>query len=307
MVDILLAAYNSEKYLSEQIDSILAQNIQDWRLIIRDANSQDSTRQIIGKYCSMYPEKIVFSGSAPASALENFSALLADSDAEYTMFCDHDDFWFPHKIQRTIETVHKMETLYGKDVPLCVFTDALVTDEKLHTVCNSNLRNQNLDPVKGITPARLMVQNVPSGNTMLFNAALRKIIYPIPAEAVVHDHYTALAAACTGHIGCLNEPTLFYRQHSENLLGSSSYSLFSMIKKSFAGRKVLRERFFANCRQAQALLEQHREILTPEMQKLLDDFSQMEKLNWLRRKKLFIRNGYWKTGFLRNLGMLILI
>ena len=96
MVDILLAAYNSEKYLSEQIDSILAQNIQDWRLIIRDANSQDSTRQIIGKYCSMYPEKIVFSGSAPASALENFSALLADSDAEYTMFCDHDDFWFPH-------------------------------------------------------------------------------------------------------------------------------------------------------------------------------------------------------------------
>ena len=77
-----------------------------------------------------------------------------------------------------------------------------------------------------------------------------------------------------------------------------------LIKKSFAGRKVLRERFFANCRQAQALLEQHREILTPEMQKLLDDFSQMEKLNWLRRKKLFIRSCYFDFFFLPLISIL---
>jgi glycosyltransferase involved in cell wall biosynthesis len=307
MVDILLASYNSEKYLSAQIDSIIAQSFQNWRLIIRDAGSEDDTLQIIEKYRAMHPDKIVFTGSAPASALENFSALLENSDAEYSMFCDHDDVWFPHKIKLTLDSAVKTEELYGKDVPVCVFTDALVTDENLHTVHNSNLRNQHLDAVNGTTPARLLVQNVPSGNTMLINAALRKIITPIPADAVIHDHYTALAAACTGHLVSLDEPTLFYRQHNNNLLGSGSYSLFSMIRKSFEGRKVLRERFFANCRQAQSLLEQNRKILSPETQKLLGDFAQMEKLNWFQRKKLFIRNGYWKTGFLRNIGMMILI
>lgn len=307
MVDILLASYNSEKYLSAQIDSIIAQSFQNWRLIIRDAGSEDDTLQIIEKYRAMHPDKIVFTGSAPASVLENFSALLENSDAEYSMFCDHDDVWFPHKIKLTLDSAVKTEELYGKDVPVCVFTDALVTDENLHTVHNSNLRNQHLDAVNGTTPARLLVQNVPSGNTMLINAALRKIITPIPADAVIHDHYTALAAACTGHLVCIDEPTLFYRQHNNNLLGSGSYSLFSMIRKSFEGRKVLRERFFANCRQAQSLLEQNRKILSPEIQKLLGDFAQMEKLNWFQRKKLFIRNGYWKTGFLRNIGMMILI
>ena len=307
MIDILLATCNSAPFLRQQIDSILAQSETDWRLLIRDGGSTDETLDIIREYCRDYPGKIVFLESKPASALENFSELLGHSTGELVMFADHDDLWLPEKIAQSVQMLHEMEKEFGETVPLCVFTDAFVTDEDLQVICDSNLANQHLDPVAGLSPSKLLVQNVPSGNTMLFNAKLRTLIDPIPVSAVMHDHYTALAAACLGRIRCLPEKTLYYRQHGKNVLGSSRYSLAGMFRKFFQGTGIVRKRFFANCRQAAALLEQCRDVLDPEIRDVLAEFAVMEKLNWFQRRTLIIRRGLWKNGFLRNLGMLLII
>ena len=308
MVDILLATCNSARFLREQLDSIVAQSFSQWHLLIHDAASKDETLQIIGEYRAEYPEKITFLGSAPATALENFAFLLENSTGDMIMFCDHDDVWFPDKNSRSADLLRDMEKKYGPQNPLCVFTDAIVTDEKLAPLCNSNLKNQHLDPVNGLSTERLLVQNVPSGNTMLFNAALKDLLLPFPVkEAVIHDHYTALTAACLGKIACLNEPTLFYRQHSKNLLGSTNYSPVSLIRKLLSPQESVKERFFANCRQAKALLELHGDRMPAEMFGMLKDFSEMEKLNWFGRKKVLLRHGIRKTGSLRNIGMFLMI
>lgn len=307
MIDILLATCNSAQFLRQQIDSIIAQSEREWRLLIRDGGSTDETLTIIDEYCRNYPDRIIFLESLPSPALENFSALLSHSTGELVMFADHDDFWLPDKIRKSVLLLREMEKEYGKDTPLCVFTDAFVTDENLQVICRSNLANQHLDAVKGLLPARLLVQNVPSGNTMLFNAPLRKLITPIPADAVMHDHYTALAAACLGKIRCLPEKTLYYRQHGKNVLGSARYTFGGMFCKFFRGPRAVRKRFFANCRQAEVFLKQCHDQLEPEMRELLAEFAGMEKMNWFRRRGLIIRRGLWKTGFLRNLAMLLII
>ena len=97
-VDILLAAYNGGKYIAEQIDSILAQTYQDFRLIIRDDASTDNTVMIIDEYAAKYPDKIwvVHDDAVCKSATKNFFQLLTYAEADYVMFSDQDDYWLHH-------------------------------------------------------------------------------------------------------------------------------------------------------------------------------------------------------------------
>lgn len=305
MTDILLATWNSERFLREQLDSIIGQTVKDWRLLIRDGGSSDRTLEIIEEY-SCKDERIILVEKGKAGAMENFSRLLKFADAPEVMFADHDDVWLPEKVERSRKKLREAAAKVPAGTPVCVFTDALVTDAELNVTSGSNLKNQNLDPEKGLKPARLLVQNVPSGNTMIFNMELCRMIDPIPVNAVMHDHYAALAAALTGKIECLNEATLLYRQHQRNVLGSMSYGIVGMMGKLAGGVKSIRERFFANCRQAQSLLDSGIP-LSEENEKLLKTFASLEKMNFFRRKYTIIRCGFWKTGLLRNLGMLLLI
>ena len=93
-VDILLAAYNGEKFIAEQIESILAQTYQDFRLVIRDDGSSDNTPAIIEDYAAKYPGKIevVHDDAVCKSPAKNFFELLKHAEADYVMFSDQDDY-----------------------------------------------------------------------------------------------------------------------------------------------------------------------------------------------------------------------
>ena len=99
-VQILLATYNSEKYLAQQLDSILAQEFQEFEILIRDGGSTDSTLEIIREFCQKYPGKVTFAEAGKAGACQNFSRLLELSTAQIVMFSDHDDVWMPDKRPR---------------------------------------------------------------------------------------------------------------------------------------------------------------------------------------------------------------
>ena len=87
-VTILLAVYNGEKYLDEQIKSLLNQTVNDIKVIIRDDGSTDNSARIIESYCKLYPDKVFcISGEAAGSAKKNFAKLLECTDDDYIMFC----------------------------------------------------------------------------------------------------------------------------------------------------------------------------------------------------------------------------
>ena len=110
---ILLATYNGEKYLKEQLDSLFEQTNQHWTLWIHDDNSKDNTVNIIKKYKSKYPDQIEFLDDdiSTGGAKENFTYLLdnINDDYDYIMFCDQDDVWLEDKIEITLKKMLEIE------------------------------------------------------------------------------------------------------------------------------------------------------------------------------------------------------
>ncbi len=305
-LQILLATYNSSRFLREQLDSILAQDCRDFELLIRDGGSTDDTVGIIGEYQDKYPETIRFLGQFPARAPENFAALLAASSAPLIMFSDHDDVWKPNKVRVTLKKYRELEAEYGSGMPIMVFTDSEVVDSGLNLISPSMFRYQNLD-VHAMTLNRLIVQNVPSGNTMLVNRALVELASPVPAAAVMHDHWLTLVAATMGKIGFLAEPTVSYRQHTDNFYGAASYSIPAFLYKLSFGREKIRRRFQQNIDQAVEFGRRYADSLSRKDREMLEDLAAFQTLGFWGRRKVLWKHGMRKSGILRNIGTFLFI
>lgn len=306
MIQILLATYNSEQFLAEQLDSLFAQSCTDFEILIRDGMSEDHTLQIIEKYSLLFPGKIRFLGKGRASACENFALLMAEAKGELFMFCDHDDVWEKDKIKISLEAYRKAEKQYGNTMPLLVFTDSVITDEKLRQISPSMMRSQRLNTTS-FTPPRLILQNAASGNTMLFNKALLDLALPMAPETLMHDHWVTLAAAFFGRILYVDQATILYRQHSSNVIGFSRYSLFSLLRKLSCGLPQIREKLYRNMDQAAAFLLLHGSLLDEKEKELLEALKNFRKMGFFEKRIFLWKNDFRKEGLLRNLGMFFLI
>ena len=239
-IDILLATYNGAAFLDEQLDSIAAQTHQDWRLIARDDGSSDRTPEILDAFRTRHPDQVVVlaDGEGNLGLVQNFSRLMAHSDAPYAAFCDQDDVWIPEKLELSLAKMRELEREHGAEVPLLVFTDLMVVDQDLKVIHDSFWRYSNLRPDRSNSLNRLLFQNVVTGCTALMNRALMGRSKPVPAEAGVHDWWVALVAAAFGVSGYIAQPTVRYRQHGQNLLGAKTLDLVALPGRLF---QVLRE------------------------------------------------------------------
>lgn len=231
MVDILLATYNGEKYLDEQIASIISQTYHDWRIIARDDGSSDGTPEILERFKQTLGDKMIIlrDGDKNLGCIKNFSRLLSFSDAEYTMFCDQDDVWLPEKTEITLE---KMKSLEAGDVPVLVHTDLRVVDSQKNTLAESfvKLHGLNAEPENR---AGLMYKNSVTGCTVMINSALRELAGDFPGECTMHDHYLAQTALALGKLGFLDSATMLYRQHGGNVCGSNKKSALKKLGQIF--------------------------------------------------------------------------
>ena len=141
MIEILLATYNGEKYLEEQLASIENQTYKNWRLRVHDDQSVDATWRILKDFQKKHgEEKVILKKNIPASggSKNNFIGLIQASDADYMMCCDQDDVWHKDKIEKTYRRMRQMEKRYGKDLPLLVYTDLKVVDSDLNEIVRNS-------------------------------------------------------------------------------------------------------------------------------------------------------------------------
>lgn len=301
-IDILLATYNSGPLLNAQIDSILRQDFTDWRLLVSDGGSTDGTLARLAEYAGADGRIQVLPSAGRLGAMDNFSRLLAAATAPLVMFSDHDDVWFPDKISRSLALLEALPD----DRPRLVFTDKSVTDGDLKVIHPSHTAQEKLDAER-LTVPRLLAQNAVSGCVMLFDRSLAELAGPIPPAAVMHDYYLTLTAALCGRIAYLDAPTMYYRQHGVNVLGAQTYGWRYVRARLLAGPARIRGRFYAQCAQAAALEERLRDALPPETRTMLRDFGDLPRRNWFARRRILGRYGICKNGFVRNLGMWLLI
>ena len=315
MVSILMAVYNGEKYLAEQIESILTQTFTDWKLIICDDNSGDKSFEIIEKYRDMYPDKITaYRNAEPTgSAQANFMGMLKFSDTEYTMFSDQDDVWLPDKIAVTLAEMKRMEDKYGS-MPFLVHTDMAVVDSELKEIshsfmkyCGLNARRKKLN--------YLLVQNNISGCTMMINRALLELAKDVSAaDMIMHDWWFGLIASAFGAVGFVNSSTSLYRQHDNNELGAKHYRgtltffdrVFSVVKRVVLRLEYNHEIHIALV-QAQKFLEHYDTCLPEKSREIILAYTSTLGANAFYRWYVLFRYRLWRQNFVARISQVLLI
>ena len=313
-IDILMATYNGAPYLPEQLDSLLAQTYSGWRLLVRDDGSSDGTLAILESYRSQHPDLITIipNEGQNLGACGNFSRLLGRSDAPYVMFCDQDDVWLPYKIETTLAKMREIERQYGATAPILIHTDLKVVDDQLTVIGESLWRYQNTAPQRMMKINRVLLQNFATGCTVMVNRVLRNLAVPIPKQAWMHDWWLVLVATAFGLVATVRSPTVLYRQHGRNDTGAQLWNAHAEIQGLFVREKrqaanARRDAVLASLEgQATAFVDRYEERLAPAERRMLHAFSSLRSRNFIMRRYLMLRYGFFYSNAMRNMGLLLL-
>lgn len=307
LVDVVMAAYNGAGFLDEQIQSVLNQSCRDFRLIVRDDGSTDGTRALLESHAARYRDIIglVDDDGRHQGSCGSFARLIETARADYVMPCDQDDVWLPEKIAMTLAHMKRLEEAYGHDCPILVHTDLAVADAALRPISSSFWAYEGLDPLHGGRLHRLLLQNVVTGCTLMANRALIEKAMPIPPEAMMHDWWLGLVAAALGKIDYLPQATMHYRQHGTNRVGAHELDTRYAIRRGLAFRRAggLADQLHDTQRQAQVFLERFGPQLREEQRSAVCAYATLGQSGFLRRRATLIRYGFYKHGWLRNLGL----
>ncbi|WP_315576783.1 glycosyltransferase, partial [Oribacterium parvum] len=234
---IVLCTYNGEKYLREQIQSLLTQDYSgELLLLLSDDGSTDGTREILQKTKEECGEKVFLydKGEVSGSAWKHFLMILSAlanqtipnfpyEKMEYIFLSDQDDLCFPDKISALTEALQEAEKRYGKSCPLLCHSDMEVIDEGGEKIADSYFCYQKM-PWKKDSFSNLLIQNHVTGAAIGINQSLLSYLKKRPDFVYMHDQWIALLAAAFGHITVLPKALYAYRQHGNNVLGAKKGS-----------------------------------------------------------------------------------
>lgn len=299
MIQILLSTYNGEAFLTEQLDSLLAQKGVACTIVVRDDGSSDTTPEILRRYTQKFPDRFALSEElGRLGVIGSFDWLLSKATAPHIAFCDQDDIWKPNKLEILWERMQALEASLGKDVPILVHSDLTVVNHRLQVIHPSFWTYSGLD-ARRHSLAQLLISNTVTGCAMLANRALVMRAIPIPHEAVMHDHWFALVAAALGHIEPVYESLVSYRQHGRNAVGAQAFGWHTLLKKLISGcghTAISKLRH-----QAKILYRRYGDYLKPDHAELVEGFSKLQNKNWFARRFFMLRYGIVRAGVVRNL------
>lgn len=228
MVCILLSSYNGEKYIREQIESILGQENVEVHIVVRDDGSEDKTQSILKEYELSGKLNVIHGKNI--GWRKSFMRLLYESpDCEYYAFCDQDDIWLPQKLEKAIIKLKSMPV--GSPNLYCSNLIYYKEGKKYGIV-------KKTPPVLSCEHA--LMRSLAAGCTMVFNKELRDtIVNHKPRRVSAHDFWTYQVASFLGNVYYDMDSYILYRQHNNNQIGASINAIdiwksrLSNVKKNF--------------------------------------------------------------------------
>lgn len=286
-IDILLATYNGEKFVKEQIESILNQTYENFNLIISDDASTDNTLNILEEYEKKDTRIKVFKKEKNKGLIDNFEFLLKNVTSDYFMFSDQDDIWKKDKIEKSINKLKEENSGL-------VYTDLEIVDEKLNVIYPSYWKYKQIYKkiIKYNNFEALYLNNFVTGCTILAKSKYIKDILPLPRNSkfVLHDYWTALIISAKDKISYVEEPTIQYRQHKNNRVGSSRKSdqleNFEDLRNLFIRVKI--EHFEVFKENIEKIKTKESSKYTNEALKYFENLKKVKYIN-LKNWKLFFR------------------
>jgi glycosyltransferase involved in cell wall biosynthesis len=213
-ISVVIATYNGEQFIKEQLDSIAAQTLLPSEVVICDDASSDTTVSIIKSHILFERIKLVIN-DCNIGLVENFKKAVTNCNPNnYIAFCDQDDIWFPNKLKLNFETISKIEK---KALPSIVYSDSTLIDKTGKTLYKSFMHAIGIDKYKH-NYETVLFGSVMLGCTMMINPKMRSYFLEIPNEpSIFHDAWMALVGFAIGECIFINQPLVYYKKHSNNI------------------------------------------------------------------------------------------
>ncbi|KHJ36984.1 putative glycosyltransferase EpsE [Pedobacter glucosidilyticus] len=237
MISVALCTFNGEKFIKEQLDSILTQTIVPDEIIICDDNSKDRTIEIIENYIASLNNFNIklFKNESNIGFVKNFEKCVQLCRGEYIFLSDQDDVWISTKVEKTLSFFNSYPHIE------MVFTNAYLVNEDLQTL-NTNLFDTLKFNIKERTKHEfsnlfkiLLKQYIITGATVCIKKKQIDFIIPIPINKYqIHDGWMGLIASFQKKLGFINECLIKYRQHPNQAIGTKKNSPSLLINKNRA-------------------------------------------------------------------------
>lgn len=297
LIAILLSTYNGEKFLKEQLDSIMEQSYQDFMLYIRDDGSSDNTVSIIKEYKQNYPKQITFieDDKGNLGVRKSFEETMKKANANYYCFCDQDDYWEKNKL----ETFYNLFEKYDNKKVHLSFSTMKIMNDKQQIISTKKFSKANF---KGHI----------SGCTMFFNHAAKQKYFKINYKGnSLHDYHMLMTSLTTGHVEYINKALIKHYIHSSNYYGMIKKNklhieflgLLKYIFKNKEYREIILKDYFDYVIEVLSFYDNSLRI-----KKGLLTNTELNNLPYFKRKKWYYKHFFSNsTNIFRELIKLILI
>ncbi len=211
MISVALAAYKGEKYIYEQIKSILPQLAPGDEIIVSDDRPGGITEKIVRKMMEK-DKRIVYVEGAGKGVVANFINAIRHCKGDKIFLCDQDDVWLPDKVKLVMKAFSE-----GADL---VLHNAYVTDKRLKITGYSFFEQRGSR--KGVV--QNIIKNSYMGCCMAFDRKMLKHIMPIPKNIPMHDQWIGIICEIYGKVELIDQPLIYHRMHGNNVTGTSATS-----------------------------------------------------------------------------------
>jgi glycosyltransferase involved in cell wall biosynthesis len=271
-VAVLISTFNGEKYLPALLESVLNQDYQNLRIIVRDDGSTDSTKAILSSSATRSNIEVTY--GANLGVVKSFLTLVSivPSDVDYVALCDQDDVWNVDKISRAVSTLVGVSV---SDEPSLYCSGYTLVD------CALRVIGQSQDLPRKPSFANALVENIATGCTIVFNkSAMELLVGREPKYCLMHDWWLYILVSAFGTVIYDPLPTLKYRQHSANVVGVA-HGWFSKLTTRL--KRLLSRRFEPVVRrQAMDFQALYGSLLGKEERDLLNAFVNYDHPVWAR-------------------------
>jgi glycosyltransferase involved in cell wall biosynthesis len=295
---IILCTYNGERFLQEQLDSFGAQTYKNWSLFVCDDGSKDRTKDLVENYINTQKQNhIEWTINNPCLGFaKNFlqGIKTTPDHFDYYALSDQDDIWMNNKLKRGIDYLKTIP----QNIPALYCTRTLLVDGEANEI--------GLSPHFNKPPSfsNALVQSIAGGNTMIFNQSAHELISRARSETDVisHDWFIyQLITGAGGHVYYDPEPSLLYRQHGNNIIGSN----IGMWARVIRIRKLINGSFKEWNNKHIIALQPFISFFTTANQKKFDLFTKARNQTIIARLLNFKKIGIYRQTFAGNIALII--
>ena len=291
-VCVLMSTYNGEKYLKEQIESILKQENIEVDILIRDDGSTDNTLNILEDYTQKYKNIRYYTGENLRSAKSFMNLLFTVKEYNYYAFSDQDDVWDKDKLYVAVSKLKEGYNLYG--------CKKRSVDENLKIITEEDFEHKEL------RLGSVLLRGFIAGCTMVFDKYLRDMVLKYnPPILSMHDTWIIKVAISTGKVYFDRDTHISYRQHGNNVSGGKK-NFWETLKIRIRNLNKRKEQSEIRLSMAKELYDNYSQYLSEEDRESLYYFANYKK-SLKYRLKLVVRDFLYGTSTVETIIIKILV